>query len=298
MFVVPFLFALSVPQPGCHEIESESVLARDVAPFIPAFAGLPEDFLLGYVQASGAPKIFHGADLEHLAKNRGIELHGLDDLCLSRRTFVPQPDQIADAMRKTLGATGIKIDGMKIEILSSSQQPVPTGEIVFPRSGVQPVPGPEVSWNGYVQSGKGAKFPVLARARVTATMNRVVAAADLAPGKPIQPNQLRLEPVEDSPFDDAVVRELDQAVGSVAKANIPKGVPLRKSQIQRPLDVAGGDLVRVEVYSGRAHLSIEARAENAGMKGSTITVRNLDSGKEFQAQVMGKDKVTVGGRVE
>ncbi len=293
VFFIPFLLAVAPPAADCHEIDNESVLARDVAPYLPGFANLPPDFLLGYVESSGAPKVFRGADLQHIARNRGVTLEGLDDLCLERRTFIVPPQQIRDAMQKTLGVAEIKI-----EILASSQQKVPTGEVIFERSGVQPPAGPEITWRGYVQSGKGAKFPIWAKARITATMNRVVAGADLQPGKPIQQDQIRIESSDASPFEDGIVRELNDVVGLVAKARILKASSIRKSQIEPPLDVASGDVVRVDVFAGSAHLKLEARAETGGMKGSTIAVRNLSTGKEFRAEVTGKDQVTVGGRGE
>jgi flagella basal body P-ring formation protein FlgA len=299
-FLIPLLVSaglvpdIAPPAGDCHQLDSDAVLARDLAPLVPGFAKLPEDFLIGYVESSGAPRIFHGLDLEHIARNRGVILQGLEDLCLERRTFVATPARIAEAMRKTLG----DLPGLKIEILSSTQQPVPTGEIVFQRSGVQPPAGPEVTWRGSVQAGKGTSYPVWARARITVTANRVIAAVDLSPGTPIQPSHIRVESAEESPFEDGLVRTSDDTVGLVAKATIQKGSAIRKTQVAPPLDVARGDLVRLEVYTGNAHLSMEVRAETSGMKGSTITVRNLSSGRDFQARVAGKGQVTVGGLAE
>jgi flagella basal body P-ring formation protein FlgA len=279
--------------PDCHPVDSDSVMARDVAALVPEFAKLPGDFLLGYVGSSGAPKIFRAADLKNIARNRGVELEGLEDLCLKRRTFVVPVASIADAMRKTLGSAQINI-----EILSSSQQPVPTGEVVFPRSGVQPGTGPEVTWRGFVQAGKGATYPVSVRARITLETSRVIAATDLPAGKPIQKSQIRVEPVEDSPFEDHFAQAAEETVGMVPKSLITRGSAIRKSQIGQQMDVARGDIVRVEVRSGNARLTLDARAETSGMKGTTITVRNLSSGRDFQAQVAGKDQVTVRGESE
>lgn len=296
--LVPLLVAAgivpAIPQSGdCHPIESESVLARDVAPLVPGFARLPEDFLVGYVEPSGTPKVFRGADLERIAKNRGVELQGLEDLCLERRTFVAPAPSIAEAMRRTLNNPAVKI-----EILSSTQQPVPTGEIVFPRSGVQPPAAPEVMWRGYVQSGTAAKYPIWVRARITVPAHRVIAATDLVPGKPIEKEQIHVDEAEDSPFEESFIQAENEAVGLVAKATIFKGSAIRKSQVAVPADVARGDMVHVDVFAGNAHLTLEARAEMSGMKGSTITVKNLATGRDFQAKVTGKGQVTVGGVTE
>jgi len=296
--LVPLLVAAgivpAIPQAGdCHPIDSESVLARDVAPLVPGFARLPGDFLVGYVESTGAPKVFRGADLERIAKNRGVELQGLDDLCLERRTFIVPPQSIVEAMRKTIDNSAAKI-----EILTSLQQPVPTGEIVFPKSGVQPPAAPEVMWRGYVQSGTAARYPIWARARITIPVHRVIAAADIVPGKLVEKGQIRVDEAEDSPFEEGFIQAEDEAVGMVAKATIQKGSSIRKSQVAIPADVARGDMVQVDVFAGNAHLRLEARAETSGMKGSTITVRNLSTNKDFQARVTGKGQATVGGVTE
>jgi flagella basal body P-ring formation protein FlgA len=292
-FLIPLFLAASLPAAGCQAIDTQTVVAGDVAALIPAFAQLPADFLLGYVPSSGARRIFRGDELERIAKNRGLDLRGLDDVCFVRRLFVPDAPQIRAAMEKTLGITAVKI-----EILSSNRNPVPAGEIIFPRAGVQRFSGLEVTWYGYVQGAESARFPVWARARIAAPLNRVVAATDLHPGKPIQKDQVRLEMSEDSPFDDATVRNLNDVVGFLAKMTIANSAPIHKSQVELPMDVARGALVRVDVFAGPAHLSMEARAETAGMKGSFITVRNLSSGREFRAEVTGKDQVIVGGHSE
>jgi flagella basal body P-ring formation protein FlgA len=247
---------------------------------------------LGYITSSGAPRVFHGADLERIAKNRGADLHGLPDVCFARKTFIPQPAQIREAIQTTLGNPIAKI-----EVIASSQREAPSGELIFPRNGVQVPPAAEPSelmWHGFVRFGENGKFPVWARVRITAAITRVVAISDIATGKPIQPAQVRLETSEDSPLDETVARNLDEVVGYFPKISLRSRSVIRKNQIERPSDVTRGDLVRVEVFEGAAHLVIEGHAESSGMKGSTILVRNPASGKDFRAQVTGKGVVTIG----
>jgi flagella basal body P-ring formation protein FlgA len=295
MMMLPFLLAVVSLPPGCRSIETEMVVARDVAAVIPAFGQLPDDFLLGYVNASGTPHIFKGADLERIAKNHDLELHDLPDVCLARKTFLPQPEQIREAMMTELG-----IPGAKIEIVTSSQNPAPSGDLVFPRAGLQlPVaPSTDIVWHGYVLYGDNLKFPVWARARVTASVTRVIAVTDLPAGQPIQANQVRLETGEDSPLDPAIARNLEEVTGFQPKSAVKAQAPIRKSQLERVADIKPGDVIRVDVFEGGAHLTLEARAETAGFKGSTISVKNVSSGKSFQARVTGKDQAVVGGQIQ
>lgn len=284
------LFAVSQTH-SCRALDAGQVFARDLVSSIPAFSQLPPEFLLGYIASTGAPRVFKGADLERIAKNRGVEMHGLPDVCFTRRTFVPSEAQIREAMQKSLD-----IANVKIEVVAAVQKEVPSGELIFPRNGVQtPVTGQsEFIWHGYVRHGENARVPVWARVRVTAAMTRVVAAADIAPGKEILPSQLRLESCEDSPLDETVVRDLGDASGFAARTSLRAGSVIRKSQLERPNDVTRGEIVRVEVFEGAAHLVIEGLAQSSGMKGASILVRNPASGKEFRAQVSGKGLATIG----
>ena len=89
-------------------------------------------FVWAAVADSGAPRIFAGVELQRIAKNQGVELQDLPDVCFALRVFVPQADEIRAAMRQTLRDVP-GIDAAKIEISSSSQHPVPFGELIFPQ---------------------------------------------------------------------------------------------------------------------------------------------------------------------
>ena len=128
----PFLMALSAVPAGCHTIPSDVIFARDVAAVIPGFTRVAGDFRIGYVPDSGAPRTLAGIDLQRIAKNQGVELLDPPDVCFALRVFMPQADEIRAAMRKTLSDVP-GIDSARIEISSSSQHPIPFGELIFPR---------------------------------------------------------------------------------------------------------------------------------------------------------------------
>jgi flagella basal body P-ring formation protein FlgA len=263
----------------------------------PGFGSVPGDFRIGFLPASGAARILHGIDLQRIARNQGVEVSDLPDVCFARRTFVPQPEDIRTAMRKTL-ADVAGIATAKIEVLAASQHPAPVGELVFPRTGLQ-TPSPtqtEAMWRGYVHHSEG-DFPVWARVRIVANLTRVVAVANIPIGKPIQKNQVRLESCEDSLLDESTARNLDEVVGYLPKSLLRAYIPIRKTQLALPPDIAKGDLVNVQVFAGAAHLIVKGRAETEGVKGATILVRNLSSGKDFRARVAGKNQVVVGDAV-
>jgi flagella basal body P-ring formation protein FlgA len=295
---LPFLLALSTPLPGCQILQTDAIFARDVAAVIPGFPQATGDLRLGYVPSTGAPRMLRGADLQRIAKNQGVDLPDPPDVCFALRTFIPKPSEMEAAMREAL-ADVPGIANAKIEISSSSQRPVPFGDVIFPREGLQLPAGnsSEVMWRGFVRHG-AEQFPVWARARITANTTRIVAAMNIPGGKPIQKGQVRLETCEDFLLDAATARNLDEVIGYIPKSTLRAYLPIRKNQIALPPDVAKGELVDVDVYAGAAHLMVKAKAETEGMKGSTILVRNLSSGREFSARVAGKNQAVVGNSVQ
>jgi len=294
----PFLLALSALPPGCHTLSSEVIFARDVAAVLPGFSRVAGDFRLGAVADSGAARIFEAVELQRIARNQGVELEDPADVCFALRVFVPQADEIQAALRKTLSDVP-GIDAAKIEISASSQRPVPFGELVFPRNGLQLPSGiqQEAMWRGFVRHS-GGDFPVWAKVRVIANVSRIVAIANIPSGKPVQRNQVRVENSEDSLLDETTARNLDEVIGYLPKNILRADLPIRKTQLAPPPDVEKGELVNVQVFAGAAHLVVKAKAQTDGFKGSTILMHNLSSGKDFPAMVVGKNRVMVGDSVQ
>ncbi|MBZ5602473.1 MAG: flagellar basal body P-ring formation chaperone FlgA [Acidobacteriia bacterium] len=293
MIQIPFLLALAgePASPACRTISRPEIFASDVAAAVPQFNALPSDLRVGYSPMPGNQRIFHGVELERIAKAQGLELTSLPDLCFAWRMTPPRAEDIVAAMRASLGSDA------GIEIVESSNAPAPPGELVFPRNTLQfpssGGPRGEVLWRGYILYNENRRFGVWARVKIAANMTRVVAIQEIAAGRPIQKEQVRLESCEDFPLDSLTARNLDEVVGFVPRQAIRTGAPILKNQIDRAPEVMRGDTVRVEVQSGGAHLVLEARAQTAGAKGSMIMVKNPSSGRGFRARVIDKGRVAV-----
>ena len=186
---------------------------------------------------------------------------------------------------------------VRMELRSFSPQIAPQGKVVFPRAGLQlPAaadPQAEVVWRGYVLYGNNRRFSISARARITTTTTRVIALTDLSVGDPVREDQVRLESIDTFALDDRPARNLDEVVGYVPRSAIRSGSTVLRSQLGRAPEVARGDVVKVEVTAGGAHLLFEGKAQTDGVTGKTILVKNLTSGKDFRALVTGKGKVSV-----
>ena len=296
MMALPFLLETVppvVPQPdGCLPIQEDKIYARDVAAAVGDYSNVPADFALGYAPAPGVRRVFKAEVLERLARNQGVVLENLPDVCFERAMATLQPAEVLEAMRSAWGSGDVNM-----ELKSFTPQIAPQGTVVFSRTGLQlPLgsdPKAEVIWRGYVLYGNNRRFGISARARITTTTTRIVATADLAAGAPVREDQVQLESVDTFALDDRPVRNLEEVVGYVPRSLIRAGSTVLRSQLGRAPEVARGDLVKVEVTAGGAHLLFEGKAEADGVIGKTILVKNLTSGKDFRARVTGKGKVSV-----
>ena len=293
MAAVPDVVSQVVPQPdGCLPIQDDRIYARDVAAAVPAFSGVAADFVLGYAPAPGTRRVFKAEALQKLAFNQGVTVEAAADVCFTRAMADLTAGQVLEAMRSAWSAPDVRM-----ELRSFSPQIAPQGKVVFPRSGLQlPAvadPQAEVVWRGYVLYGNNRRFSISARARITTTTTRVIALADLAVGEAVREDQVRLESFDTFALDDRPARNLDEVVGYVPRSAIRSGSTVLRSQLSRAPEVARGDVVKVEVTAGGAHLLFEGKAQTDGVTGKTILVKNLTSGKDFRAVVTGKGKVSV-----
>jgi flagella basal body P-ring formation protein FlgA len=179
-----------------------------------------------------------------------------------------------------------------IEIEDYSRQPVPAGDLAFPASSLRRAPR-ETLWIGYVRYAGNRRFTVWARVRLSIPVERVVAAADLAPNRPIHAAQLRLETREVSFSEGVFPKSIEEVAGQWPRAAIRAGSAIRAVELQVPPDVVRGETVHVEVRDGGALVSLEARAEASGSCGDTIPVSNPTSHRRFRARVEGKGRVSV-----
>ena len=123
---------------------------------------------------------------------------------------------------------------------------------------------------------------------------RVVAVANLQPGHPVEVSQVRLEVRNELPSSGVFLTAIEQVEGKILQCPVAAGTALRAHWLAAPKDVLRGDIVQVEVWSGRAHLKLPGVAEASGSKGQSIPVRNPETQKRFWATVSGKGFVSIG----
>jgi flagella basal body P-ring formation protein FlgA len=276
------LFALA----GCLALgpESDSILARDLAPALPGLAD--SGVALSPAPLPGVPRIFRMAELKRIGARFQVAADPVQEICFERSVAPPDPVRLLEAMRRQLPQA-------RIQVLDYGRLPAPAGEIDFPQSGLRRA-GTDGYWSGSVRYGGGRRFPLWARVRVTVEEPRVLATGDLRPGRAILAEQLRVETREVFPAEKFFATSAEPVVGRAARLAIPAGAAIRLDWLAPAQDVVRGDRVIVEVRSGAAYLRFEATAEASGSVGQMIPVTNPESKKRFSARVEGKGRVAVG----
>ena len=254
--------------------QNDVIFARDVAAVIPGFCAVAGDFRLGYVADSGAPRIFEGVELQRIARNQGVELQDLPDVCFALRV-------VCAAARRDPGSDAPDLTGcpryrrrQNRDFCFAVNIRFRLAKLIFPRSGLQLPSGiqQEVLWRGFVRHS-GGDFPVWAqgarhRQHHAHRGDRRISLAESR----FSSNQVRLESCEDSLLDETTARNLDEVIGYLTEERSARRVCrfARRSWLRLP-DVAKGELVDVQVFAGAAHLVVKAKAQSDGFKGSTIT---------------------------
>jgi flagella basal body P-ring formation protein FlgA len=232
--------------------------------------------------------VFRPSELGRLASAAGVKLVADREICVERRTVALSRESMLAAMQREL-------PGARIEILQSGPSAAPEGELQFPLAGLrQRTDG--ATWRGFVRYANGRRFSVWADVRVYVRAPRIVAAADLAPGRAVEPTELRLQDAERPYRPGLYAGSVEEVAGRSLRRSVKAGTPIEKAWVDAPVDVRSGETVRVEVRSGGARLAFDGTAEGSGTSGDSVMVRNPETGKRLRAWITGKGSVVAGDK--
>ena len=291
---LPFLMNLNAA--ACLPVSSDQILAADLARSVPEFAIVPRDAVIAFAPTPGSRRIFHSSELHRLALKFGVSLDSDREACFDWPLHPISREDVIASMRRSLALSDLHIDNAHIEIIEIGTHAAPQGRIVFPLSGLLPAAdrnnGPAL-WRGYVIYSGKRRFDIWARLKLSAPTTRIVALNSIPVAHTIAATDVRLETVEDFPIWHEAARHLDEVVGRIARRGIESGRTVMRADLAQPIEIKAGDVVEVEVDSGKARLRMQGRAENSGHTGDVISIRNQRSGKLFRARVEGKGQVLV-----
>jgi flagella basal body P-ring formation protein FlgA len=272
--------------PQCALIEKDTITAADLAAVESQFAALPSSATVGHAPAPGRNRVFSLPELKGLAEANGLSFTPTQEVCFT------WPVQPLDSGVAEAAMTAAFPEAM-IEVLELSRFPVPSGTVLFPRTGLQRVPSEVMLWRGHVAYGAGRRFDIWARVKVKTRQDRVVATELIRSGSIINENQVSLQTYEGPPVEQRYASSLDKVIGRVARTAIMAGLPVRSSDVTIAPEISRGDLVNVEVLNGASRISMEAQASSTARLGEFVELQNQSSGKTFRAKVSGTGRATI-----
>ncbi len=276
----------------CLALSGEKILAKDLAPHVPAFAAVEPGMVIGYAPNPGATRVFTPGQLNRLLARYGAEAVAKDPVCVELAASPLMPDTVREALLETLGNPDASL-----EIVELSAHPVPAGKLRFQPGGLYRPPSatPEtaVLWRGVVEYGERRTVAVWARVRVSVRERQVIAKRALRAGEEIQEQDIELRTVAAFPHSQRPLNDLRPAIGARLRRSVAAGDPIPANSIILPEAVERGDTVTVLVRAGAARLRFEAKAETSGPVGAQVYVRNPTSGQRFTATVEDTGKVIV-----
>jgi flagella basal body P-ring formation protein FlgA len=286
--MLALLVAAALPGTPCQPIHSDRIYARDLAAVLPAFASVSPDVELGFAPVPGQQRTFRSLELQRLAQAQHVQAGINRDVCFSWSMEVPARETLLAAMQEALAGRKARI-----EIVDQGLSAAPIGTPVFPLSGLCGFSAEPVVWRGYIAYGENHRFSIWARVRVTVRESRVTVADTLTSGQPVRANQLHVDNYEGPLSRQEAIIDAADAIGMIARFDVPAGTVLMRNMLEYPQDVERGDPVKVIVQTPGARIEAEGIAEQAGRTGAMILIRNAKSGIKFRARVEGKDKVVV-----
>jgi flagella basal body P-ring formation protein FlgA len=247
-------------------------------------ADLPATAVFGFAPRFGVRRTILGVELAAFAQKQGLSISVPADVCVVRPWALLDSGALRAAMERVFPEASLRL-------LDFFKQPVPTGNVEFPRLGL----GINGLWRGYIQGTDGRRYPVWAKVDVHVERLTALAARDLTPGEILKPEDIRLERLPQHPSATPTPDHLDALVGMTVRRTARTGTPLVPSLLTKPREVAAGDKVSVTVEAGQARLSLDAQAETGGRRGDRIVLKNLTSGQRFRGVVAGPGQVKVEG---
>jgi flagella basal body P-ring formation protein FlgA len=275
---------------ACFPVTGERILMRDLITAVPAFAVADAEQIIGFAPTPGVQRRFSAGELSRLAAGNGVVIETAG-VCFERKLTPLTKERVMVGLRASLPASA------ELELLEFSHVRIPEGAVEFSRSGLPPArldsPRDPVIWRGSVKYAAAQSMPVWAKVRVWISIPSVFAVQDLPPGKAIEPEQIRMGNIDSGPYSKGESLTAEQAVGLAPRRPIRAGQPIPRSAVEMPLLVEQGEMVGLEARVGGAFLKSKVRAQGSGRAGDTISVRNVESGKTFQARIIRKDWVAL-----
>lgn len=280
--------AVALGSGGCNQIRADHIYGRDLAAAVSVLKALPAETSYSLSPTPGQRRVFRSNELTRIARAASITEPVDQDVCFE---WVRKPldvQAIVDAMKRSLAGLNATVD-----LVEPPSVPVPDGVIDFPLAGLSGSSAGPVVWRGTLVYAGNKILPLWARVRVSVKQSRVIAAATLKPGQPISAADLRTEEYAGPYQREKKYSDPQQVIELMPKVTIAEGTSLSEALLRPVNDVERGDLVQVVVQIENARVEAQGIAEDGGVRGTSVTIRNPKSGRKFRARIESRDRVVV-----
>jgi flagella basal body P-ring formation protein FlgA len=273
-------------QDACVAVDHGKILVADLRQRVPALKGIDSSEVFGFAPAPGQTRVVRPAEITRFLRRLGISESGVEQaFCVQRRTSPPSKKEIEGAVHRAFPDRKIDVD-----ILQSSELPVPAGAVEFEASQL-PVPNgaDSVLWRGIHRDLEGRTRPFWARMSLKERVCRFVANEALNAAQPLSPDLLRREELWEFPsLQPPVGCDVDDLSKLITRRALGTGTVLRMSDVVRAPDVKQGEAIKVVLDTGKAQLSINGRAEAFGRIGERVAFTTSLSRRRYVGVVVGK----------
>lgn len=142
-------------------------------------------------------------------------------------------------------------------------------------------------------TGQGSEALHTVNGRTIRTTSIPTLARTIRSGDIIQASDIAWTSIPEGQVSRNMIRNTDKLIGMTPRTQIKQGSPVRLSEVNRPILVERGSLVKINFNTDKISLSTLGKAVEKGGMGDVIQVKNNASQKIVSAIVQGPNLVQV-----
>lgn len=295
---IPAVVQVAAVPAGAAVLRPVTTLSAPVVRLGDLFDGLAEgaELVLGPGPAPGARIVVEAAQAAAIARQFGVDWrpNGGERAVLERPGRLLPREEVFAALRLALGGVGGDEEG-ELEVTGYAAPLVPAESLVRVEVEQMELDGASgrfravvsVAGEGMLTLRKSLAGTLHAMAEVPVPVRRI------APGAVLRAGDLTMQRVRVSAIRGEVARMAEQAVGLAPRRVLMPGQAMPLAELSRPMVVAKGARVAMQLVAGGLALTAQGTAMEAGAVGDRIQVLNPASRAVVEAQVVGIDRVRI-----
>ncbi len=253
---------------------------------------------VAYAPEPGKRAVFDARWLFKVARNNKLDWRPLsirERAVVSRNSQIIGREEIEDTLLAALVDQGLGPDMnvevsnrlLRIHVPGNAMATVAVDDLIYdPRrrrfTAVLSAPADSPDSKRYRVTGRVLKMVE------TPVLTRRVLSGEIITRRDVEYVRIRASRLQNN-----VVLNAEGLFGMASKRNLRAGVPIKTSEIRRPILVPKGALVMMVLKKKSLMLTAQGRAQEAGSDGDTIRVINVQSNTAVEAVVIGVNRVTV-----